>query len=177
MSDYPTTNKFGLQPGDILVQSKGFPWVQLSKLFTGHPYPHARIVSRTKLDGTVMTYEDIWRGISETELSLEELENYEVWRPNCIMGVNYAALDWIKARLGQCYGYGRLIEIIIRKGGKLPYPDNWDDDLTKDDRQMVCSELIAMAFYRSSYDLVPKVSNRETMPWDMRNPDRLTRIM
>lgn len=173
----PIPNKFGLQPGDVLVQHRGFPWVQLSQLATGHPYPHAGLISRVKADGTVLMYENIWKGVTETLVTEENFKNFEVWRPGseqfaCPQEIKWKAIDYMKARLGQMYGYGHLLEIILLHGGHDPCSDNTEDD----NRLMVCSELIAMAYWRSGYDLVPNVSERETMPWDLRNPERLVHI-
>ncbi len=165
------------QMGDVLIQYKGEPWVTVSKVVTGHPFPHARAVLKVHRDGSVETIENIWKGVSQTYLGAQELqERFEIWRPNCHRMVKLGALEWMAAHNGQPYGYLNLVRLgLLYRLGLDVHPGR-DNDPAQDNRPMICSELIAMAYYRNGYDLVPEVSDRDTMPWDLRNPHRLTRI-
>ena len=166
-----------LRPGDILVQCKGEPWRTGSHIFTGHPYPHAMLVTYNGCDG-VYILEDGPFGVEEKEFGREwdgfttfPLDHYEIWRPRCDQETKDKAIEWARKRRGEGYGYFRLALVLalyrVKGAGTVP---GWDDDPRYDNRKKICSELIAMAYYRSGYDVVPHISDSNTMPWDLRNP-------
>ena len=170
-----------LKPGDILVQCKGEPWRTGAHIFTGHPYPHSMLVTYNGYDG-VYIIEDGPFGIQEVEFGREwdnwsvfPLDHYEVWRPSeekgCTKEIKQNAIEWARKRKGEGYGYLKLITILAlyRLNGPGSFP-GWDDDSKFDNRRKICSELIAMAYYRSGYDVVPYITDSNTMPWDLRNP-------
>jgi hypothetical protein len=99
----------------------------------------------------------------------DDLDTFEVWRPECDILTKHRAIEWMRERTGQLYDYGRLAEIILLRGqfnqGEI---DGYDDE-SYDGHLMVCSELIARGYWRAGYDLVPEISNRATMPWNLRN--------
>jgi hypothetical protein len=170
-----------LHVGDVLVQSGGEPWVTAARILTGHPFPHAAVVSSVGLGGTIYIIENgkpyPGRVAGVYERGLTDFQNFEVWRPNCDFLTRSKAVDWMRTREGEVYGYVRMIQIAtMYRWGRLPHTPGMDDDPSQDIRPMVCSELIAMGYYRSGYDLVPEVENRDTMPWDLRNTARLTRV-
>jgi hypothetical protein len=170
-----------LQPGDVLVQYRGEPWVTCARLIIGRPYPHARVVSRADTSG-VWIIEDgkpfgrTLAGVNEYLLP-DDLDSFEVWRPNCDATTKTQAVEWMRQHVGQLYDYGRMAEIVLLRGhfsrGEI---DGFDDE-TYDGHPMVCSELIARGYWRAGYDLVPVISNRATMPWDLRNPLTCTRVL
>ena len=168
-----------LQVGDILIQKRGEPWTFLARLFCGQPYPHARVVSRIVMyppcpavpqdknpTYRIYTLENNW-WIRETELF--NLDDYEVWRPRCSDDIKRRALAWIEDHRGESYGFMRLIEIAFGYRWGLRKRPGMDDDLSKDNRLKVCSETIAMGYYRNGYDVAPHVQDIDTMPWDLRN--------
>lgn len=172
-----------LKPGDVLVQCGGQPWVAMSEIFCGKPFPHAIIVSQVHEDGihfvengkTMSWSAQIQESFMPMSMVLNG--NLEVWRPNTTDKIKQSAISWMKARMGENYGFGRLIGIgLLYRLGISDFEGIDDEDVSKDDRRMVCSETIAMAFYRSGYDVAPTVSNRQTMPWDLRNPLASTRL-
>jgi hypothetical protein len=157
-----------LQLGDVLVQYQGQPWVWGAQTFTGHPYPHARCVSRVDSTG-VWIIEDgkqlftSQAGVHEYLLP-NDLDSFEVWRPNTDSVTKTTAVIWMQGHKGQMYEPGL------------------DEDQSFDNRPMICSELIAMGYYRAGrqtgtmYDPCPQVTDRSAGPWDLRNPITLTFI-
>lgn len=162
--------------GDILVQCDGEPWTTGCELITGHPFPHAMLI--TGEDGDFVNFIENGKTNSNAAMirdgklhkSLINNGYYEIWRPKCDDKTKDLAIKWCEKRIGTQYGYFRMLTIASTY--RLGFSD-WeginDDDFSQDDRGMVCSEMIAMAFYRSGYDVAPGVSNRQTMPWDLRN--------
>lgn len=168
-----------LRVGDVLVQHKGEPWVSGCRLICGYPYPHARVVSKTSgSEVWIIESGKPWdkkvAGVNEYVLP-GDLDSFEIWRPNCDAAIKYKAIEWMRAHVGEMYAYSRMLQILVLRGeinkGTTP---GLDDDPAFDNNPKVCSELIAMGFYRAGYDLVPLVSNRATMPWDLRNPKTMT---
>jgi hypothetical protein len=161
------------QPGDVLVQSKGQPWVFAANLVLGHPYPHAAMVHSIGLM-SVYILQNSYNGIHIEPC--RNLDQFEVWRPLCDDETKRKAITWMEKHCGEMYGYDRLAELV------LGYREGWferpgmDDDPSQDGRRKVCSETIALAYYRAGYDLVPDVDNRDTMPFELRNPARLVEI-
>ena len=158
-----------LLPGDILIQYRGQPWCWLAWLTTGQPYPHAQIVSRVD-PATSTTPRVVWV-IENSADGLREkpayqLDSFTVARPNCDQATKMRAIAWIKAHTGENYGYGHMLEIVFGyRLGRRSHP-GIDDDVTQDRRDKVCSETIAMGYYRSGFDLVPHVCDRDTLPRD-----------
>jgi hypothetical protein len=177
-----------LKSGDVLIQCAGEPWKTGCNVFTGHPFPHAMMVSKIGVPvpdhfsgftpNDVYVIEDGGSGVTEhlfdpvgNGWTTFPLDHFEVWRPRCDDTIKQAAITWARSRMGEGYSYGHLAIILAlyRIRGSQSQP-GWDDDPQYDNRKKVCSELIAMAFYRSGYDLVPLISDSNTMPWDLRNP-------
>lgn len=171
---------FKYEPGDVLVQCGGEPWPTLSWIFTGWAFPHASLVTRVEPCAVLFTGQQVWivensyDGIKEKELVNPDL--YEVWRPLCGDETKAKAIAWARGHVGEAYGYNRLMEIVVGyRVGLRPRP-GMDDDASQDGRRKVCSETIAMAYYRSGYDLVPMVQDVDTMPWNLRNRERLVPV-
>ena len=155
------------QVGDVLVQKGGQPWVFLANIFTGHPYPHARMISLVTPE-RVYTIEDMMYGVKEYQFN--DLKNFEVWRPRCSDKIKGNAIRWARTHRDEGYGYLRLLEICLGYRLGMRSRPGMDDDVSQDNRRKVCSELVAMAYYRSGFDLVPGVENRDTMPYELRSP-------
>lgn len=171
-----------LKPGDILIQDQGEPWCTLARFITGEPYPHAAIVSRVEGD-RLWIIENSYDGLHEKEIDPEiALRNFLARRPLCDDATKAAALDWIRARLGEGYGYCRLLEIVIWYPLGMRTRPGMDDDVSQDDRRKVCSETIAMGYYRagqktgSGFDLVPAVADRDTLPKELAFTDQAVDI-
>jgi hypothetical protein len=165
--------------GDVLVQCGGEPWPTLAWLFTGAAFPHAMMVSRVDLspvfkEPTVFVLENSYNGVHEK--IFDEFDHFEVWRPYCDAATKLAAVDWMRAHVGEGYGYGHLAQIVIGYRLGLRHRPGMDDDVSQDGRRKVCSETIAMAYYRSGYDLVPAVQDVDTLPKDLRNADTLRTV-
>lgn len=169
---------YDLMPGDILIQYKGEPWVTGAKIFTGHPFPHSMMVSSVCGD-RVSVIEASAMGVAERDFNVYDMfstfpiDHYEAWRPKCNLGVTSMAIEWARDRIAAREGYGYLHLILILStyritGGNIIA--GLDDLPEFDSRKKICSELIAMAYYRSGYDLVPHIADVNTMPWDLRNP-------
>ncbi len=165
-----------LNPGDVLVQKKGQPWVFLVWLFTGQRFPHAVLIKEWRDDGVIHASEAVWQGVKRSTFRPSDLERYECWRPSCEAAIKQKALTWVENHLGQGYGYWNAFCRMLKHRFGLDFHPGMDDDCGRDDRDMICSELIAMAYFRAGYDLVPGVCDVETMPADLRNPDRLVRV-
>jgi hypothetical protein len=163
-----------LKAGDILVQKSGEPWVSLAKVFCGKPNPHAIMISRIG-DGKIFFLENgktVGKKamIQESELPVSWVENFEVIRPNCGDEIKQKAIKWVQEKSGQPYSFLRLIQVgLLYRLGFSDFEGIDDEDVSMDSRRMICSETIAMAYYRSGYDVAPNVSNRQTMPWDLLN--------
>jgi hypothetical protein len=178
-------NKQQLQLGDVLVQYKGQPWVWGAQILIGHPYPHARCVSRVDEKG-VWVIEDgkqfLWSNAGVHEYIMpKDLNSFEVWRPNTDDLTKQAAVQWMQSHKGQMYDYGRMAELaMLSRVHLLPPQPGMDNDTSYDNRSMICSELIAMGYYRggqktgSNYDPCPHVTDRSAGPWDLRNPNTLS---
>ena len=158
------------KPGDVLVQAYGFPWPELAWLATGEPFPHAQLV--TAVEGAQVTIiEEHADGLKER--AAWDLEMFEIWRPLWTDEQCAGTVAWLRARQGVVYGRAKLVEIGIgTRLGLFQEPENFDAQHL-DCEPMVCSEVIARAAWRNGYDLVPGVSNRNTLPKDLRNPTRL----
>jgi hypothetical protein len=159
--------------GDVLVQCKGEPWPTLAWLATGEPYPHAQIVSN--VDGpNIWIIESHLDGLQEKRMWTEDW--FEVWRPECSTQIKAATVESLRAHTGIVYPYHKIIQVGIgyRLGLWLEAEDF--DAQHNDNEAMMCSEAIARHYWRNGYDLVPGVSNRNTLPKDLRNPLRLTHI-
>lgn len=165
-----------LRPGDVLVQCKGEPWRTGAAVFTGHPFPHSMLVTYNGYDGTYII-EDGPNGVQEVEFGREwngltsfPLDHYEVWRPRCDNEIKESAIKWARLHAKESYNYLGLISILLfYRIYKNKTFVGMDDDVSQDNRKKWCSELIAMSYYRSDYDLVPLVVDHATMPWDLRN--------
>lgn len=177
------------QIGDILVQSKGQPWCWLADKVTGEPFPHAAIVSDVTAGTPAMPEltdlaAGIWAGRKITiienhihglaEYGAIDLQNYEVWRPICDEETKAQAIAWIRSHLGEGYGYFRLAELVVGYPLGMRTRPGMDNDVSQDGRRKVCSETIAMGFYRAGqlcgnrFDIAPEVVDRDTMPKDLR---------
>lgn len=154
----------------MLIQYVGQPWVWGAEVFTGHPNPHARCVSRVDSTG-VYIIEEGPLGVNE-HLQGDDLYQFEVWRPKCSDDVKAAAITWMRNHVGEGYGYVHLAWLVItfRLLGDAPVP-GLDDDPKYDNVRKICSELIAMGYYRSKGDLVPNISDRAVLPFELRNPE------
>lgn len=164
-----------LQVGDVLVQAKGFPWPELAWLATGEPFPHAQIVSavETRWDGTqdIKIIESHATGLWEKDPW--HLGWFEVWRPGWTDEQRDATIARLLEHQGTIYAYHKLVGIGIgTRLGLWQEPEDFDA-IHHDSDPMYCSEAIARHAWRSGYDLVPGVSNRNTLPADLRNPERL----
>lgn len=166
-----------VKEGDILVQIKGEPWRWAANFFTGAPYPHACLVSKVRGDD-FWIIENSTMGISERKWENPDmrftypLDHYEIWRPKCSDIIKVKAIDWARDRMGESYGYWKLLFIgLTYRFWKTKEVPGMDDDLSLDRRQKVCSETIAMGYYRNGYDVAPHVSDKLTMPSDLRNKE------
>ena len=83
----------------------------------------------------------------------------------CDIKIN--SINWMRDHIGEGYGYCHLFFIVL--GDKVD--PGMDDDYSKDNRRKICSELGAMGYYRNNYDIAPTVSDYQTLPWNLRNPD------
>lgn len=177
------------QKGDILVQSNGQPWCWLAELVTGQPFPHAAIVTDVTPgnphypDLTDLGY-GVWAGHKITmienhikglrEYAAYDLGKYEVWRPTCDEATKDSAIAWIRSHLGEGYGYFRLMELVIGYPLGMRTRPGMDNDVSQDGRRKVCSETLAMGYLRAGqlcgnqFDIAPNVTDRDTMPMDLR---------
>lgn len=166
-------------PGDVLVQAHGFPWPQLAWAATGMPYPHSQLVTRVEpilgdekamVDPAMRVWivEDHDRGVYEKPAW--NLDWFEVWRPLCSDEIKAQAIALMLAHGGEAYGIEKLLRITaFTRLGLLTVPADYDD-ARHDHDPMVCSEIVARSYWRAGYDLVPGVSNRITLPGELRNP-------
>jgi hypothetical protein len=164
-------SKVILKPGDILVQQKGEPWVSLARAFTGYPHPHTRYVCDISLQGTVWTMEETPKGPQRTRLD-NDPRDYIIRRPkNISYDQIMGATKWMEDRVGGRYAYERLAVIVIGTRARYGLDKKFnDDDVSLDNRPMICSEYNATGLYRQGYDPVPHVNNRNTLPWDFLHP-------
>lgn len=161
------------KPGDVLVQNEGWPWTWGAQLVTGEPFPHAALVHDVG-PVNVWIVENSYDGVKVKPCP--NLAQYEIWRPRCPDEVKQHAIAWALEHVGESYGYARLAELVFGYRAGLRTRPGMDDDYSQDGRLKVCSELIAMAYYRSAFDLVPNVQDRDTLPKDLRNAVCLERI-
>jgi hypothetical protein len=102
------------------------------------------------------------------------IEWFEVWRPNCNQTIKDLVVQDLRDHQGLVYAYHKFL--MIAAGTRLGlWQEAEDFDATHYDCEpMYCAEAIARHYWRRGYDLVPGVSNRNTLPKDLRNPTRLT---
>jgi hypothetical protein len=157
--------------GDVLVQARGFPWPQLAYIFTGEPFPHAQIVSVVDDQGRILKIiESHATGLMEKDPWSETKDWFEVWRPKCSNDVKQEAILWLLGREGLVYPIHKLLAIAAgTRLGLWQEGEEFDSEYC-DSEPMVCSEAITRALWRSGYDPAPGVSNRNTLPADLRNP-------
>lgn len=169
-----------LMVGDVLVQIQGEPWCTIAGVLTGAPYPHVAIVSRVDVESNrIWIIENSWDGLREKEPAAHWFKDFLARRPLTDEATIRETLNWINDHLNEGYGYGRLAEIVIGSLLGSQTRPGMDDDVSQDGRRKVCSETLAMGFYRagqrtgSGYDAVPDVADRDTLPKDLRFSDRL----
>jgi uncharacterized protein YycO len=162
-----------IQVGDVLVQHQGQPWVALAQFFTGYPFPHVRLVSDV-YKHFVFTVEETPLGVQDTLVGTPS--DYVVRRPMCADDIKVRAVEWARTHINEPYDYSRLLQLMLSyRIGNYKQP-GMDDNVALDDRKKVCSELVAMAYYRSGYDLVPAVCDRDTLPHELVFSDRLLTV-
>lgn len=163
---------FNLEIGDILIQRDKTIWTKLAQFIAGQPYPHALLVGG-KTKNYAVCYESGPFGIEEKSVPLSQinLQNYELWRPNCSYEIKFEAVQWMIENDDATYNYLNLLTLafMVRFGIKSRAK-------LENKKCYVCSEAISLAYKTSGYDLVPELQDADTKPWDLRNEQTCNRI-
>jgi hypothetical protein len=171
----PVTNKYGFEPGDILIKVKHNYREKIFNFLTGHSVPDIKIVSRVRADGCIFTYEVQLESIKEVLfLAPGEMFNpdvYQVWRVEVDhFDVKLEALDLLRMYIDLGYNYFESVAALIKFNNKIPRHG------LEFDNKMIFSHLINLVFREAGVVLLPEIKNYQMMPHDFRKSDFVKNI-
>jgi hypothetical protein len=157
----PTSNKYGLEPGDILLKVRCNFMELLFKFLTGRSLLQIKVISKIEKDGSIKVFEPLLDSVKET--SLRDPENYQVLRVTAEdLDLQWEVVDFIRMHLDLAYNYVEFSNIIGKYKGKVPRHG------LEFDNKMLFSHLVALSYREAGVILVPEIRDRQLLPEDFR---------
>ncbi len=166
----PATLKATLEPGDILLVEGNQKLSAAIKYLTQSTWSHAAIYVGDRLppdpsgDHRCLVEADIREGVISVPLSKYETFNTRICRPmNLTEDDREAVLDHVIGRIGHHYDTRNIFDLLRYLIPTPPIPIRWRRRMialgSGDPTRAICSTMIAMAFQKIRYPILPLVSS------------------
>ncbi|MDA8747935.1 YiiX/YebB-like N1pC/P60 family cysteine hydrolase [Litoreibacter sp.] len=155
-----------LKPGDVLLVEGNSRASKAIKYLTNSTWSHAALYVGEDVDGSLIEA-DLQQGVIHVPLTKYDNYNTRICRPvGLVQNDLDAVIDHMKQSLGRVYDLKNIVDLARYLMPQPPIPQRYRRRMLEigsgDPTRAICSSLIAEAFQKVAYPILPSVQTDDT---------------